>query len=47
MFRHLYNRITSSQTILFSLLAVLVGLLSGVGVWLFKFLIDQLRGWSF
>lgn len=47
MFRHLYNRITSSQTILFSLLAVLVGLLSGAGVWLFKFLIDHLRDWSF
>lgn len=47
MLRHLYNRIVSSQTILFSLLAVLVGLLSGVGVWLFKFLFDQLRGFLF
>lgn len=47
MFRHLYNRITSSQTIIFSLLAVLVGLLAGVGVWLFKFLINHLSDWSF
>jgi len=43
MIKKLVQRISTSQSLLFSILAVLVGLLSGAGVWLFKLLFTGLR----
>jgi CIC family chloride channel protein len=42
-----FERITSSQTITLGGVAVLVGLLTGMGVWLFKGLIELLRSFLF
>ena len=47
MFRHLFIRITAFQTLNFGVLAILVGLLSGAVVWLFKILITLLRSGLF
>lgn len=41
------DRITGSQTLTLGGLAVIVGLTTGAGVWLFKWLIDVVRGFAF
>ncbi|MGE5379103.1 MAG: chloride channel protein [Bacteroidota bacterium] len=41
------ERIKSSQTILLGGLAVLVGLMTGVGVWIFKWLIELVHNFAF
>jgi CIC family chloride channel protein len=41
------ERITNSQTLLLGGLAMLVGLVTGVGVWLFKWLIEGVYGWAY
>jgi chloride channel protein, CIC family len=41
------DRIRSSQTILLGGLAVLVGLMTGVGVWIFKWLIELVHNFAF
>jgi len=41
------DRITNSQTLTLGGLAILVGLATGVGVWLFKWLIELVRGFAF
>lgn len=47
MIKKYLHRISNSQTLLFSILAVLVGLLSGAGVWLFRLLFTGLRQFLF
>jgi CIC family chloride channel protein len=41
-----FEKITTSQTLSLGGLALLVGLTTGVGVWLFKWLIELVRGFS-
>jgi len=43
MLKRLFTRFATSQTLLFSVLAVIVGLFSGIGVWLFKVLFALLN----
>ena len=42
-----FDRITNSQTLTLGGSAILVGLATGAGVWLFKWLIELLRGFVF
>jgi CIC family chloride channel protein len=42
-----FEKITTSQTLSLGGLALLVGLTTGMGVWLFKWLIQLVRGFSF
>ncbi len=46
-FSLMFERITNSQTLSLGGSAILVGLLTGAGVWLFKWLFDLLRGFAF
>jgi CIC family chloride channel protein len=43
----LFDRITKSQTLIFGSSALFVGLTTGAGVWLFKWLIELVRGYAF
>lgn len=47
MLSHLWERITSSETLFIGGTSILVGLATGAGVWFFKWLYNLLHNWLF